>query len=556
MSLDDLFLLLQSLVDRAVRRVRLGRAPRPGQRRFLIVQIDGLSRSVLEQALAERRMPFLGRLLERRGFRLRPMSVGMPTSTPAFQMALMYGVRPDIPAFHYHDKRRRVDIYFPRAGHAAGVETAQAAGRTGILRDGSTYGCVFTGGAADNLWSFARISRPTGDGVLRAVSSGVVLLWGVVKALTFTTLIILRSLLRFIADPVREGARGWRWLLIKLGISVWMRELFTLAVARDLYRGVPAVYVNYLDYDVFAHAFGPHHPAALRALRRIDRSLRQLWRVLRRVPEYRYDLYILSDHGQAACRPFARLHAGRPLERILFDELLAPPAPSAPPQATDGAGEDGGRRRSLRHASREFRRGLRELRHQREPGLFQRFVNYLEEDFLWLLGQVRPAREQRSVRVVSAGPNALLYCVDAAEPLCFTAVEDRLPGLAKAISETTGVGFVLARDESGPLCWWRGARYRLGRAEPGPFAGREDLDLVLQGIRDLMDMPSAGDLVIYGIGAPGGHVSFLAEIGAHAGPSPEELHTFIVHPPDVELPASITHPAELYPHFVGYQAGA
>jgi len=35
------------------------------------------------------------------------------------------------------------------------------------------------------------------------------------------------------------------------------------------------------------------------------------------------------------------------------------------------------------------------------------------------------------------------------------------------------------------LCWWRGKCYLLSREEPGPFDGRADLDLVLQGIRDL-----------------------------------------------------------------------
>src|SRR5213592_3036489 len=103
MSLDDLVLALQRLVDRLIRRARLGAAPVAGQRRLLIVQIDGLARSVLEQGLAEGRMPFVRRLLQR-GARLVPMFVGMPSSTPAFQMAALYGVHPDIPGFHYHDK--------------------------------------------------------------------------------------------------------------------------------------------------------------------------------------------------------------------------------------------------------------------------------------------------------------------------------------------------------------------------------------------------------------------------------------------------------------------
>ena len=262
MPLDDLVLGVQNALDRLVRRVRLGRAPAADRRRLLVVQIDGLSRAVLEEALALGRAPFLRRLLEQRGFRLVPLCVGLPSSTPAFQLAAMYGVRPDIPGFHYRDKRRGADVYFPRGGDAALVERAQADGRRGILADGSAYGCVFTGGAANNLLTFAMMWRPSGAGLLRLVSKLVVLGWVAVKASTLTALELTRALLRLVADPVGESARGWRWLAIKIAISVWLRQLFTLAVSRDLYAGVPAIYVNYLDYDVFAHAYGPRHRRA------------------------------------------------------------------------------------------------------------------------------------------------------------------------------------------------------------------------------------------------------------------------------------------------------
>src|SRR2546427_146492 len=103
MSLDDLVLRLQRWLDRLVRRLYRGRAPEATRRRVLIVQIDGLSRSVLTQALTDGTAPFLARLVRHQGWRLTPMSVGLPTSTPAFQMSAMYGVRPDIPGFHYLD---------------------------------------------------------------------------------------------------------------------------------------------------------------------------------------------------------------------------------------------------------------------------------------------------------------------------------------------------------------------------------------------------------------------------------------------------------------------
>jgi len=66
-------------------------------------------------------------------------------------------------------------------------------------------------------------------------------------------------------------------------------------------------------------------------------------------------------------------------------------------------------------------------------------------------------------------------------------------------------------------------------------------------------MPSAGDLVIYGHDSPDGTITYIPEAGAHAGPSPDELHTFVVAPPGVALPSSITHPIQLYSHFMTYQ---
>lgn len=540
MPLDDLVLGLQQVLDRLVRRLRLGAPPVPGRRRLLIVQIDGLSRAVLEEALAQGRVPFLARLLRQRGFQLAPMSVGLPTSTPAFQLAAMYGVRPDIPGFHYHDKRRKADVYFPRGGDAAHVERTQGAGRQGILRGGGAYGCVFTGGASSNILTFAMIKRPSGAGLLRAVSKSVVLGWVLVKGIAVSSIELARAVLRTIADPVSASTGGaWKWLAFKVGISVWLRELFTLAVAHDLYAGVPAIYVNYLDYDVFAHAWGPRHRRALGALRRVDTAIHRLWRVLRRVPEYRYDLYVLSDHGQAACTPYQRLTGGPPIEQSLFDDFF-----DAPGARGTAAPESRGRRLAS---------GVKAYRAQRAPGFFQRFVNYLERDFPWVLGGSRGVREHAGIRVISAGPNAFVYFLESEEPLTLEQIEARFPALATRISSARGIGIVLARSAAGPLCFWRGRRYPLDELHAGPFATRPDLPRVVEGIRDLMAMPSAGDLVIYGIDAPGGHVSFMSEVGAHAGPSPDELHTFLLYPPDVDAPTPITHPVELYPYFARYQ---
>jgi hypothetical protein len=451
----------------------------------------------------------------------------------------MYGVRPDIPGFHYHDKRRRRDIHFPRAGHAAGVEEEQAQGRPGILQGGSVYGCVFTGGAENDTLSFARLKQPTGPGLARFGSAFLVLGWVIAKCTVLTLQEIVRTLAELSRHPL-DRQQVWQWAAIRIGFSVWIRELFTLAVSRDLYAGVPAIYVNYLDYDVFSHAYGPRHRRALRALRRVDRSLHLLWRVCRRVPEHGYDVYVLSDHGQAHCTPFDKLSGGRRIERVLFDEIFTGPA-----VREVSAAHPGGRHR--------LASGIKAFRSGRAPGVFQRFFNYLEDDFPWVLGELKEAREQDNVRVIAAGPNAFVYFLDDPQPLSIEQIEQRWPGLGDTLSRAAGIGYVLARSSEGPVCFWRGKRYRVGPDEPGPFAGRDDAAVVGTGIADLMAMPSAGDLVLYGIDAAQGNVSYIAETGAHAGPSQDELHTFIIGPASAPLPESIEHPIELYPYFMTYQ---
>ena len=258
----------------------------------------------------------------------------------------------------------------------------------------------------------------------------------------------------------------------------------------------------------------------------MDRSIRQIGRILRRVPEHQYDLFVLSDHGQARSRPFAELTGGKPFERLLFDELLDPahldrrPAPRERPAG-------------FAHGFTAYQIG--------RTGLGLRVMHRLDRESAPPLEE-REAHERGGVRVISAGPNAFLYVVDTPEALAIEEIERRFPGLAARISASRGVGFVLARSEEGPVCFWRGTRYDVGGTEKGPFDGREDRDVVLRDLATLMAMPSAGDLVIYGTGAPEGNVSFIPEVGAHAGPSPDELHTFIVAPSGVTVPRD--HPPD------------
>jgi hypothetical protein len=169
----------------------------------------------------------------------------------------------------------------------------------------------------------------------------------------------------------------------------------------------------------------------MRALRAVDASIHHLYRVLRRAPEHRYDLYILSDHGQAHCTPYETITGGRHLEHHLFEQFLAPA----------GAHEVAPGRPHGRHLST----GIKALRRSGVTGIVQRFVNYLEHDFPWRLGEVKEAHEHDGVRVIAAGPNAFVYFLDDPAALthrqikCATGLAEDVPAPASVVLAATGV---------------------------------------------------------------------------------------------------------------------
>lgn len=473
----------------------------PAGRRFLIFQIDGLSHGALEQALRDRTMPALARLLRDGALRLHRIPVGLPTSTPAFQAAVMYGGPVDIPAFEFLDKRTGQYHWFPQPWTSDGAEVAHQKGGAGIMRGGRTYGCVFGGGAADCVITFShmlRVSRGWWQlGPRRMFGSLVLLPWLAAKLSVTILGEVWRSVRR--GPPVEHPVSLKKRLLIR-----WLRDICTEGVIADVAAGLPALWVDFVGYDEIAHARGPQNRHAWRELRRIDRSLRRIWAAVRRVPEFRYDVFVLSDHGQTASVPFEQVSGGQSVGRALAAAFGVEP-------------DSGGRRTS---------RGI------------------------WA----------GTLCFVPAGPNVNIYLTEQPEQIPEGEIEARYPGALARLSRHPAIGLVLARHPAGLVCYYRGTPVRTP-LPPGPTGcplfDRPDRELLLRHLGDLLAMPSAGDVVLFGHYTAQGCVSFVGELGSHAGPSEEEMYGFLAAPPSVPFDfAGVAGPRDLYPLFAGYASRA
>ena len=497
-----------SLLSRVIRWARTPWAVGGTKRRFIIIQIDGLSHTALNMALERGYMPGLAALLRSGRLTMHRMPVGLPTSTPAFQAGVMYGGPVDIPAFEFLDKRTGEYLWFPRPWVSARIEAAHAEGRKGIMENGRTYGCVFGGGADDTVFTFAHLLRPSPAwskvGLRAALFPWLILTWAALKMAARTIVTALRWLARFLRNRFWRGARlSSRRLFYRLLITEWLRGLFTLSVTADIYAGVSAIYVNYVDYDIPAHALGPLHSSALRTLCLVDRSIKNIARVISRVPEWRYDLYVLSDHGMTRSVPFEALSGGiSAAEAVLIafqcTKHAEPHADGKPP------------------TRREFRWPF--------ASASQRHLAYLEPR-----SRERDAVWAGRLCVVPAGPNMNIYLLGHERHVSVEQIEIEYPGALETLSRHPGIGFLLARDRGGPVCFFRGILYnnppaagadrvspfrssrsRIGRAGIAEFAG----DAKLGGHRRVRQLFRLGVCILFGrarksCGAIGGRVIWL-----------------------------------------------
>ncbi len=498
-------------LSRSVWLARLLRLPvsegpptRPG---LIMVQIDGLARPQLERALAHGEMPFLRRLIRREHYHLFSHYSGLPSTTPAVQAELFYGVTTAVPAFAFrdHESRRVVRMYEPDA--AAHAEAKLAAGEPALLAGGSAYADNYTGGAAEP--HFCPSSMGWGP-ALRAANPLVVLAFLVSNLYSFVRVGVLLALELglALADFVRGLVDGQdlmkelKFVPTRVAISILLRELCVIGGKIDIARGLPVIHLNFLGYDEQSHRRGPSSLFAHWTLKGIDDAVARLWRASGHSAWRHYEVWIYSDHGQAAVRPYEQVQ-GYPLQAAVTAAFEALGSTGVEP-GTQAAGG---------------------IQTQRVRFLGGRRVQRLFS----VLGINGDATDADRPLVAALGPVGHIYL----PPGLTDADRDRIAG---TLAGTHRVPLVLRRASGTLLAHTDSATFRLPDERAAVFgADHPFLDAIGDDLLRLCAHADAGDLVALGWRAGVEAMSFAVENGAHAGASPDETHGFALLPGDAPL---------------------
>lgn len=488
-----------------------GTAEEPG---LLLIQIDGLARRQLEAALAAGRMPYLRRLLARDGYALRTFYPGLPSTTPAVQAELFWGVRSAVPAFSFYDRARKKmgrmwDPEWAKAREAACAKQAE-----GLLKGGSSWSNIYTGGAGQEEAHFCAASIGLGD----MWRSGKLLNLFLFVALQFPAALRLAGLLLVesavaLGEAVQAIARGRRTkpelllLLSRVFVGVGLRELLTISGQIDVTRGLPIVHLNFVGYDEHAHARGPGSRFAHFGLHGIDRAIRRIARAAQRSRRRDYTVWIFSDHGQEAAKPFPEENPGG-VEGIVRDCL-----------ALARASDPAGRLRSQARAVGAAPWLSRSARHQ------ARLERRRAEDAL-------TPDEEKTFAVAAMGPVGHVY-------LFLEQDDGQRLALARRLVTADRVPGVLVRTRDGAMTWFHArGETRVPDEVPALLAQPEAMrGTVARDLAEFLAQPDCGDLVLLGWSPWDTPRSFAPERGAHGGIGPEETQGFLLVPADTPLPA-------------------
>lgn len=508
---------LAHVLGRVVRVThRLGKADPSvvGQPGLLVVQLDGVGRDLLRQAMVAGAMPTLSRWLRTGTHVGYGWHTGLPATTPAGQAVLLYGDRRTVPAFRWYEKETRRLVVANRQADAAALEQRMSTGR-GLLADGGvSVSNLFTGDAPTQIltMSDARLPPRSTRGVASFATTSVGFVRTVVVFAGQVVAELYQARRQRRRDVQPRVERGWLFALLRGVTTALLHDLNVTIVAEQMARGAAVIFVDFVDYDEVAHHAGPSRPEAMRTLDGLDRVLRFFEEVAAETNR-RYEIVVLSDHGQSQGSPFAD-QTGITLQQLV-DRLTGAPDELGGALDRDPAERWTGANLLLSSTATARALGVRALARRAAEGM-----------------ATEPPVE--APLVAASGSLAHVYFLELTGRAVREEIEASRPGLIEALAAQPGIGLVLVREREGLVALGPGGWRDLVRTDRG--AGADPLACFGERAgHDLLELDArqhCGDLVVLGAYDPetGELAAFEELVGSHGGLGGDQTAAFVVVP--------------------------
>jgi uncharacterized membrane protein YvlD (DUF360 family) len=508
----------------------------PG-RGIVMLEIDGLSHTVLRTALDAGRLSTIATLLASGSHALSPYDCGLPSQTSACQAGIMFGENWDIPAFRWYEKENGRVVSSSDLDDAAAMN-ARLSNGDGLLRGGSGIDNHMMGDADTAVAVMSGIRGRSPE--VKARSAKLLNLFFINPYMFERTLTAavsdlfvefwqaLRQKLRDVQPRVSRLHGGYP--VARIGTNVVLRNISTFGVLAEMLRGSPAIYTTYVGYDEVAHHAGPMTKDALDTLDVIDEHVDRILRVGTARAPRRYDIFILSDHGQSWGATFKQRY-GLTVDEFVHSLLSEQTAVTA----VDATEHANGQTSAL------FTE-VQQMGGEEKASLHARITRDLGKRLRRQLGKQEPSSTAPApVVACSSGNLANVYFTHASGKLGLTQIEAAHPGLLDGLVQHEGIGLVIGySDDGSAVVLGKNGRRDLvvGSIEgEDPLLRYGDPEFRARQLRRVAEFPHAGDLILVSTLYEDGTVAAFEElVGNHGGLGGLQTEPFIIHPADMTVP--------------------
>lgn len=510
------------------RRGDVTRSDEPG---VVFLEVDGLAHDVLKRAMTSGNAPAMAAWVREGSHRLEPWETDWSSQTGACQAGILHGNNRDMPAFRWWEKETGRSLVTNHPRDAAEIERRQSDGNGLLAEGGASRANILSGDAERSMLTMSTVLTPRGR-IGRDYAAYFARPYGVVKTALHSLIEIVRER-RDNQRQERTGieprvARSRSYALMRAFATVIQLDLQVAAVVGDVLAGRPAIYTTFLAYDEVAHHSGIERPEALSTLRKVDRQIDRIRRVLPEAPRP-YHLVVLSDHGQTQGATFLQRYG------LTLEELVEEATGAEAPEGQDvgeqnprtylaaGVEEAGAADGAVGSAARV---AARRNPHREDLGL-------------------DPARDRNGAHlpelsVMASGCLGLVTFPREPGRLTRERIDDLHPGLLETLRNHPGIGFVLVDSDHGGLALGADGAHRLETGEVegadpllpfGPNAARH----VLRTHR----FANCPDIMVNSFWwAELDEVAAFEElVGSHGGMGGPQSHPFVLRPIDLPWPA-------------------
>ena len=525
-----------SIFKKSIRKIKIGRSIE--KKGFVIFQIDGLSHMALKKALSLNLMPHLKKIINSGDYLLNSYFTGVPSDTPFFQAGLLYGDNDNIPGFRWIERETGEEIIFKKPESAGYIEERLAKDNPGLLRGGSSYVNLFSGGASRSTFTLSTFSiRYLFKKRVRNFDIFIVFIFHIFTFLKTFFYVFFEAVLEIfekILDIIKKRKvrpEGF-FPFARAMTNVIFKEIETFGAIMDISRGVPSIYLDYIGYDELSHHRGPYSYSSLRTLKAIDRKIYHIYKAILRA-ERKYDFFVISDHGHTPSVPFQKLNGNKMLKDAIGDYVNDPELKIY----EFDTGYNAVFKRLFLYVGDFFKKGACKKFFSKAAA---KIDSIKESDSI---GRLR-WQNGKAIYIMDSGPMANIYFSGKTDRMTVCEIEKKYNKLIDMLAGLEGIGFIAGINEKGATAIYdkEGKKfYEFNYFINNPGRKNSTIAQIINFCKTQAETKTAflslekfsrfknsGDLILFGEYDGKNIINFENQMGAHGGIGGEQNEPFAV----------------------------